>query len=206
MPTERRPALARRRRGSLGLETLLVLPVAVVIILLARFILDSMLTRHDVAVYTRGGVVTAAALDRTDPVTCNQFGRTLDDREGVDRTAVASCADREAEGGLSSQQPFFRALRDGASAWPDILRDIDPRRAEQDIRASAIGTVTFTRPPFSETGTPEATRDVQLRPRQDFWDHDEARLANGHDAVVWQELSRKGTYRLFPDVFPARSR
>lgn len=197
--------LTKRRRGSLALEAVAIVPFVVMVILLSRFILEATLTRHEVAVFTRGSVASAASAKSASPLSCTFDKAAFSGRTGVTQSASVICTQRDGERGLSREKPFFRALRDGASAWADIVRDVEQTDPIHDMMGRGNGSLTFTRPDFlSQRGSP-ASAKVFLLPQDVLWDHEKSPWKEGHDQVIWQELDNGKTNKLFPNVFPSRN-
>lgn len=64
--------------------------------------------------------------------------------------------------------------------------------------------MSFVSTQFLQQQSPKTSAGTYLAPDNTRWTHDEARLAEGHDRVVWDELcaGRGVVYALFPNVFP----
>jgi len=197
--------LFRRRKGSLGLEAVAIVPFAIMMILLSRFILEAMLTRHEVAIYTRGSTASAAAAKTTSSMNCDFDKTAFTSRSGVTQSATISCKMQDGEAGLQKVDPFFDALQDGAAAWPEILRDVDQGDPINDILGNGNGSMAFDRPAFLETRDSGASKQAYLLPQDELWDHNDDPWKAAHDPVDWDELSKKNTYKLFPRVFPSRN-
>jgi len=196
--------LQRRRRGEIGMEAMLILPVAVIVILLARLILEGMLVRQEVAVYTRSGTASAAAAESTLPLYCTSDRAPFSERPAVSQTALVLCREREAEQGLTTQPEFWRAIRDGAQPFRRILRDVDQTDAVMDMAGDGRGTTVFTGPSFLAQIPLMTTGSTALFPQQSLWMHHDEPMRASYDPVMWDALREQGTYRLFPEVFPAR--
>lgn len=190
-----------RRRGSVSVEALMVLPVAVVMIFLGRFVLEASLNRQETAVFARGSAVAAAASGSTAVLSCDFDRQDFDGRPAVEQSATVTCSRRSAEGGLSREQPMWDEVEEGAAPWDEILRDVKPRNGPRDILASARATMTFDGPAFLEQQDPTLAAQGYLSPERTLWTHGEGRLDEGHDRVIWDELCLHGTYWLFPRVF-----
>lgn len=194
-----------RRRGSLGLEAVAIVPFALMMILLSRFVLEAMLTRQEVAVYTRGSTVSAAFGDSTQPTVCTFDDTPFSSRSSVSQTYDVTCRKRDSETGIRSSKKFFVALRDGAQPWPEILRDVDRREPIMDMQGDGDGSVTFDRPQFLSTRGGQGSAKNYLSPMDEVFDHSEDPYKKAHDPVAWAELKKRKTYKLFPDVFPSRN-
>jgi hypothetical protein len=209
MPIEAiKQSTRRTRRGSLGLEVVLIIPFAVMFILLGRFVLEAVLTRHEVAVFTRGSAVRAAqaAEETLLWLACTHDREPFTSRAGISQSVKVDCRLRDGERGLQRERPFFRTMRNAAGAWPDILRDVDPGGPIRDVLSEGTGSMQFDRPPFLATRGSQDTEQRFMLPQDDVWDHGESPWSAGYDPVIWDELSRHGTYRLFPNLFPARDK
>ena len=196
----------RRRRGSLSLEAIMMIPVAMIVLLTARYIAEGMLTRQEVAVYTRSSTINAATSSLPRVLSCTADQSDIGRKPGVTQTVSATCSSHPAEGGLRRERPFFAALREGARPSPRILRDIDRNQRITDVRGSGTGSFLLEKPDFLTQQGAVTSQRVHLTPEMRFWDHRTQPYANGHDRAIWQELRRRGTYRLFPRVFPAAGR
>ena len=197
--------LGRRRRGSLAMEGLMILPVVMVAILLGRYVLEGAMTRQEVGVYTRGSTASAAAAETFGPADC-MFDRTpFGEREGVDLTTEVACTNRNSEAGLRSAPGFWDALEDGARPFGrhgDLLRDVHPGGPPADVAGRGQGSMQFLRPDFLAMQSGAATQAAHLRPGPELYTHRAAPLRAGHDPAIWQALRREGVWRLFPEVFP----
>ncbi|MEM8631804.1 MAG: hypothetical protein AAGF74_11240 [Pseudomonadota bacterium] len=198
--------LGTRRRGSLAVEALMVVPIALIMVLLSRFVAETLLTRHEVAVYARGSAGSAAALASVNPLACTFDTSGFQGPPGVNRNGSARCEFTRAEAGLRQEDPFFAALRSGSQGWTALADGVDPKADMQDIYASGSGMLAFDRPPFLQRQTTGSPGSSFLRPNRDTWDHSDRNWATGHDPEVWRELRQRSTYRLFPNVFPSRNR
>ena len=191
-----------RRRGSVTIEGLMVLPVALVVILLGRLVLEASLHRQETAVYARGAATNAAVVARTSA--CDFDDEVFQGRASVEQTGSASCTRRDAERGLSREEPIWDALEEAANPWDEILRDVRPRSGPRDMIATADFSLTMTAPQFLSDQAPTAARDRHIAPERRYWDHREGDFGEGHDRVIWEELCREATWQLFPNVFPSR--
>ena len=194
----------RRRRGEIGMEAMLILPVAIIVILLARLILEAMLVRQEVAVFTRSGTAAAAVAESTLPIHCTSDRAPFTERPAVTQTGQVGCQEREAEQGLTTQREFWPALRNGAQPFPRILRDVYQDDAVMDMQGDGDGTTAFTRPEFLARIATMTTDDRALFPQGTLWMHHDEPMRASYDPVMWDALREQGTWRLFPEVFPAR--
>lgn len=196
--------LFRRRRGSLGMEAMMILPAAIVVILLARLILEGMLVRQEVAVFTRSATATAAQAESTLPIHCTADRDPFSERPAVTQNALIACRERPAEGGLQTQRTFWEAIRNGANPWSRILRDIDVDEDLNDMQGDGRGASAFTSPAFLSGIGIMTTSGTALFPEGELWTHEDEPLRSSYDPVIWDALREQGTWRLFPEVFPAR--
>jgi len=192
----------RIRRGSVTIEGLMVLPVAVVVILLGRLVLEASLHRQETAVYARGSATSAAIVARTSA--CRFEDEAFEGRASVEQTGSARCTRRDAERELSREEPIWDALEDAANPWDEILRDVRPTTGPRDMIATAEFTLTMTAPAFLADQAPTLAEERHLAPERRYWGHREDDYAEGHDRVIWEELCREATWQLFPNVFPSR--
>ncbi len=188
-----------RRRASVAIEAVMILPVVLAIILLTRFILESSLNRQEVAVYVRGTTVAAGAAKSISSNACKFDATPFSGRSQADQSVTQTCNWRTAENGLSD--PFWDAVSDGASAWRGIISDVEPRSPLQDVRAEATGTATFTRTDFLNGAGAQTNKQVYLSPQNVLWTHSETNFDTAHNDAIWQELNPQKTGRLFPNVF-----
>ncbi|WP_347313413.1 hypothetical protein [Defluviimonas sp. SAOS-178_SWC] len=196
--------LIRRRRGSLSLEAVMIVPFAIVVMLTARYIVEGMLTRQEVAVFTRASTVSAASSTLPRIVACDADRTPFGAKPGVSASASVSCSSYRAEQGLKREKPFFRALRDGARPWPQILRDVDRKEPVNDVKGSGSGRFLLSQPDFLRKQGAVTSRQTYLTPEPEFWDHGTKPYTAAHDPVIWQALRQRNTYKLFPNVFPSR--
>lgn len=191
----------RTRRGSVTIEALMLVPVAIVMILMARAVLEGSLNRQETAVFARGSTIAAAAA-RSAFRSCDFEREQFGDLADVEQTATVRCSRRGAEGGLSDEQPMWDEVEDGARAWDDILRDVKPRRGPRDVVATAEVTLTLETPAFLNEQNAATSAQRHIAPDRVLWTHSERGYDAAHSGVIWDELCRSGTYRLFPNVFP----
>jgi hypothetical protein len=194
--------IGRRRQGSLAMEALLTLPIAVAIILLVRFLFEGAMTRHEVAVHARGSAVSAAAADSVLPIFCRHDSSFIT-RSGVSKDFLVFCSARDGETGLDEEKPIMEALKDGASAWPGILRDLEDEGPFNDYRSRGQGSTRFASPPFLANQGMIENDAAYLSPSLKVFDHSDDPWRAAHDGAVWDELGSK-TSKLFPNLFPAR--
>lgn len=194
----------RTRRGSVTIEGVMIIPVALVLLLMGRFLLEASLNRQETAVYARGSATAAAVAVRTSA--CRFDEDAFTGRPSVEQTGSVRCNRRDAERGLSQEEPIWDALDEAAEAWPEILRDVRPRTGPRDIVSTAEYTMTLTAPAYLADQAPVLAEQSHLAPERVYWDHGEDDLDEGHDRVIWEELCREATWQLFPNVFPSRGR
>ena len=192
----------RTRRGSVTIEALMVLPVAIVMILLARMVLEMSLNRQEVAVFARGSAITAAMSEDHRRQRCDFERSHFDGRVSVEQEEGVSCSNPDSETHLSREERMWDAVEDGAQPWPDILRDVRPTASPRDVIADASSDMTMTSPAFLSDQDASRSEQVYVAARDLLWDHDEENMAEAHDAVIWEELCLEATYQLFPNVFP----
>lgn len=196
------PRCGKVRRGSVSIETVTVIPVAVTLLLLGRFILEAGLTRHELAVYTRTATANAADATSTSFFHCEADRDPFTSRETVTQTASVECSQPNGEKGLSREQPFMRAMKKGARPFPKITRDVERNNETRDMRGNGDGSMTFDRPDFlARQGTVSPTAVYQI-PQDELWSAADQPWTKAHDPVLWQELRRRGTHRLVPNLFP----
>jgi hypothetical protein len=198
--------LRRRRRGSLSLEAVMLIPVAMIVLLTSRYIAEGMVTRQEVAVYTRASTMNAATSALTRLVSCTADRSDIGQKSGITQTIAATCASHPAERGLRRERAFFDALREGARPSPRILRDILRNQRIVDVRGTGTGSFVMAKPDFLTQSGAVTSRQVYITPEMRFWDHRTDPYANWHDRAIWQELRQQGTYQLFPRVLPAAGR
>jgi hypothetical protein len=178
----------------------MILPVALIMILLGRYILEGSLNRQEAAVFSRGGTVAAAVAQST--AQCDFSRDAFSGRPSVEQTPEIRCERRNAERGLNRERPVWTELEDAASAWDEILRDVRPRRGAGDYIGHSTASLSLEGPEFFSRQAAVNSAQTYLAPERVFWTHGESSFRNGHDRVIWDELCKRGTYRLFPNVFP----
>ncbi|MEP1598075.1 MAG: hypothetical protein ABJM18_06930 [Hyphomonas sp.] len=190
------------RRGSLSLEVILALPVALMLMIAASYIMENMIFRHEVGAVSRTAAGRAAA-----DLSCTGPGAVLEERSTMTRTATVSCQTIDDEGGLRSERPFWVSINQvSASHWSGFWRDIDPGRPVPSIVAVADASTiarqsAWAAQAFGATGTTQQHRRVHGQ----RWSHFRAPYRAGMDRQIWSRLSQAGTQSLFPNVFPARN-
>jgi hypothetical protein len=185
--------LQKRRRGEIGIEAMLILPVAIVIVLLSRFILEGMLVRQEVGVYTRSGTAAAAQAESRLPIYCTSDRDPFSARPAVDQTALMLCLERAAEGGLTSQPEFWPAVRQGSDPYPRMMRDVYQDDRVMDMAGDGFGTSTFARPRFLADAGMVNTSAAALFPQQTLWTHEDEPLKSSYDPVLWDALQEPGS-------------
>ena len=198
--------LNTKRRGSLGIEALMIVPFAVIMILMSRFILEAMLNRQEVAIYTRSSTVSAAHSTDSVQSSCTFDDTPFSSRSSVSQSSSVSCFKQNSEKGLRNVPEFFQALSEGARPWPGIIRDVKRDTAILDMKGDGDGSMTFDRPEFLSTRDSTSVTNSYVAPLDELFDHSEKPYKAAHDPVVWAELKKRQSYKLFPDVFPSRNK
>lgn len=180
----------------------MVLPVAILVILTARYIAEGMLTRQEIGVHTRAATVNAASSRLPQSLSCTADRTGFNRKPGVRQTASVRCSDYRAEQGLRREKPFFRALRDGARAWPEMADTVTPRERISDVAGDGTGTFLLEKPDFLKAQGAVTSRQAFLIPQAKFWDHDIAPFAVADDRLIWRALRGRNVHQLFPRVFP----
>jgi len=194
----------RTRRGSVTVEALMVLPIAVLMILLGRMLLEASLNRQETAVFARGSAVSEATTGAFSFGSCDFERDAFAGRPSVEQQPNVRCSRRDAESGLSAERPMWDEIEEGAAPWDEILRDVRPRRMPRDVVASAEVSMRLTGPAFFTRQSPTRGAQRYITPdRGMLWTHGEDDLAEGHDRVIWDELCGGASWRLFPNVFPS---
>ena len=191
------------RRGSVTVEGVMVLPIAVVVIVLGQYLLEASLHRQETAVSARSSTVEAAAARRVPTSGCSTETADFSDRASVEQTENVERCRRNGERGLSRERPVWDALERAADPWDEILRDVRPRRGPSDIVGAATTDMTFDGPAFLENEDPVDARQRFIWPEAVAWTHEDDGFEEGHDAVIWDELCKSETWKLFPAVFPS---
>jgi hypothetical protein len=196
----------RRRRGSLSIEAVMVLPLALVLILMTRFGMEAMVTRQEVAIYTRGAAMNKALISLPLNASCQHADtNVLSTTAGVNRDSKASCTTENGELGLNREKRIFTALDDGASNWRQMATQISNGISILDVVANGSGEMSFDNPPFLQQSGSRGTSHTFKRPADEFWLHDDERQWQvGHDPVIWKDLPNT-TRRLVPNLFPSRN-
>ena len=190
------------RRGSVTVESLMVLPIAVVMILLGRYILEASLNRHEAGVFARGSTVAAATARSTRARDCDFDRQDFNTRSSVSQTPLARCSRQSGERTLSREDPMWDAVEDGASAWSGILRDVKPNRSPNDIVGTGEASMTLSSPQFISQQNPTQAEQRYISPERVLWTHNEGRFDEAHDKAIWDELCKSSTYWLVPNVLP----
>jgi hypothetical protein len=191
----------RMRRGSLVVEAVLILPLVIAFMLVSVYVLEAMVFRQDLAAATRTAAAQAAA-----HMSCIGPGAVLDPRGLSTRSATVTCSVVDAEAGLRSERPFFNAMEQAYSRhWPRFWRDIEPGAPVPGHVARGQGSVQVTQLSWIARGF-GAVETAFLHRRTDgqLWTHHNQDWKKAMDPVIWAKLSERGTFQLFPRVFPAR--
>lgn len=195
----------------------MTIPVMIIVVLLTKFVLETMLLRHENAIYTRGSVVRAAELTTKDTVSqltlnatrCWHDKSDIGLRNGVSRNVRSICRLRLAENALPEWRRFGRVVHD-AARHKDMIRSLDFLKHPHDIEARGYGSISFSTPPFLSRTSGDKSGHRNVRPTTDFWTYNDPKWANAHDKALWSDLRPFGLYGgpqwLFPEVFPARGR
>ena len=208
--------LTRRRRGSLALEAIMVLPVVIILVLLASFILEGMLARHETAVHSRN---TAARVAMVAPASlgtvtlgtaCLANPNEAGPRDNVSRSIYATCKWRDAEAGMKKRQPFFDMLDRSARGAPYLhtyLSQLDTWDEVKDLEVTGRGGMSFDKPAFLTNQGATSHRQIQLRGRSDIWTYggiSDAEWQWGHDRAIWEKLEGGRSYYFIrtPLFFP----
>lgn len=192
------------RRGSVSLEVVMIIPVAVTFLLIARYVLEAGLTRHEVAVYTRTATANAADAVSSSVLYCDADRAPFSGSGAARRTAAVSCSRPDGERGLQRERPFFDALKKGANSFPRITRDVERGNELRDIQGEGNGSMSFDRPDFLNRQGGVKTQASYRIPQDALWSAADAPWTKAHDPVLWDELRRRGTHRLVPNLFPGR--
>ncbi|MEM9707642.1 MAG: hypothetical protein AAF871_02535 [Pseudomonadota bacterium] len=190
------------RRGSVTLEGLTVLPIAVTMVFLGKFILEASLNRQETAVYARGAAVTSASAGRTSACDFDQdafLGRT-----GIlQEVTEIDCQGQDAERALNREKPIWDEVEEGAVAWDEILRDVRPSDPVEDIVSTAEVKLTIQGTDFLSQQNPTLGRQSYVSADRLAWTHSDGDFAEAHDLVIWEELCKGPAIWMFPNVFPA---
>lgn len=199
MATKRPGIFARRRKGSLSVEFVLVLPIAVCVTLLAAYIAEALMFRTEATAAVRTAAHAAAG-----DAPCQVSDPDAHSRVGTSRSLQVYCQRIDEEADLRRVRPFFEALRRAASGWPELVDGIEPELPIASVLARGEGSVAMTAPPYLQSFGAVETSSLHRVPTTDQWDHGQENWRRGYDPEIWAALSEQGTYQLFPNVFPSR--
>lgn len=193
----------------------MIVPAAIMMIFVARFVMEAMITRQETAVYIRSSSVSAAAASASYEGylatanmlrSCKADKDPFSDQPQLTQQVQALCLWRNAEQGVPSNQRFWQRSWDGAKAWQNLIRDVKPRslqNAERDVHGRVLSSMQFQRPDFLQRQGRGVVAHEYLVPTSKVWDHKKRPFKQASDKVIFQELKRKPTYKLFPNVFPS---
>jgi len=190
------------RRGSVTIEGVMVLPIAVIVIVLGQYLLEASLHRQETAVSARLSTVEAASARSVPTSGCSSDTPDFSGRQTVEQTGEIARCRGDGERGLSRERPVWDALETAADPWDEILRDVRPRGGPSDILGTATADMTFDGPAFLSEEDPANARQRFIWPEKVAWTHADDGFEEGHDDVLWDELCESETWKLFPNVFP----
>lgn len=205
----------KNRRGSIGLEAVMIVPAALMMIFVARFVSEGMLTRQETSVYIRSSTVNAAVSSAaytgsTATVMlyrgCKADREPFSDQSQLNQAVYASCFWRPAEQGVDSSDKFWKRSETGANPWSKLIRDVKPTSPERDVHGRIFATMQFERPDFLQRQGGAQVQHQYLAPTTKIWNHEKRPLKQASDKVIYQELRRENTHKLFPRVFPSWNR
>lgn len=185
------------RSGSASLETVLLLPLILVGLLVAQYITNTSLNRGDTVTYGRSAATHLAFNGQcgADIAAGSSVG-------GLSENITVACRTIDGEKGLRAELPFWAALKREGSGWPQITQDVAPKHV-LDATSLSKGEVAFTAPPFLTNLSGASSQEAYRVPVAALWTHYDGPFKAGYDPVLYVEFQKRGTYRLFPNVFPA---
>lgn len=189
-----------RRRGSVSLETVLTLPLVVVLAVLSQYVAETMIFRDATGAVARLGAYAHAADEGCAKVRAGDVGR-----DGVERSIRVACRPADDERGLTRTPRFFVAMDRASSDYPGLIRDVRPSRPLYGAEARADGGVRIESPPFLANFDETATSELSRAPYAARWAHTDEPWRRGYDPTIRRTLASKGTHQLFPRVFPAHN-
>ncbi len=204
----------RNRRGSIGLEAIMLVPVATMMIFVARYVSEATVSRQEIAVHLRSATENAAGASaafvgqRARPAVmanCRADKTAFFDNANVAQSGQASCVLHYAERDVPRKDRFWVRADDGAQPWPAINRDFAPIIHIYDVKSKVInGSMRFRGSNFLQRQGEVEIFHQYITPRMNVWDHKKAPLKKASDPQIWKELKRRPTYKLFPNVFPGK--
>jgi hypothetical protein len=168
----------RRRRASLSLEAIMLIPVVMIVILTSRYIAEGMLTRQEVAVYTRASTMSAATSSLPRILSCTADRSEIDARPGVLQTVGADLHLPPGRTRPATRATLLRGAPDGARPSLGILRDIDRNQRITDVKGTAPEASFWTNPSFLTQQGAVTSRQVYLMP--------EMKLLRSPDAALFE--------------------
>ncbi len=203
----------KSRRGSIGLEAAMMVPATIMMIYVARFVMEAMITQQETAVYMRSSTVNAAVSASSYSGLigqimiargCKSDREPFNDQSQLSQAIKVSCSEQDAESGVPGRLKFWKRPEDGAAPWKKLLRDVKPSRQISDVRGVVIfSTMQFQRPDFLQRQGSGQSGHTYLVPKPKVWDHKKRPLKQASDKVIYQELRTENTHKLFPNVFPS---
>lgn len=191
----------------------MIVPALLMMIYVARFVMEAMITQQETAVYMRSSTVNAAVsassyngifgkLKITQGCKANK--EPFNDQPQLAQSIKVSCFEQDAESGVPGQLKFWNRAEDGATPWKALLRDVKPTQQMQDVRGTVLSsTMQFQRPAFLQRQGAGQSGHTYLAPKIQVWDHKKRPLKQATDRVIYEELRKKDTHKLFPNVFPS---
>ena len=191
--------LSSARSGAVSLEAILILPVLVGFVLMARVVSESLLLRADTSSDLRQAVVSDA-----ETSVCMRTTVGTVPREGVDRNAYVFCWRQDEETVTQQETTFQEAMRKIAQPAAYLLDDIGRDMRADAVLASASGQAAFESGYFLHQRDDMRTTQRRAWPESDTWMELDQPWRDGLDPTLYRELSRYGSaIELFSRVFPA---
>ncbi|MEO0747713.1 MAG: hypothetical protein AAFZ10_04975 [Pseudomonadota bacterium] len=189
-------------RGAMSIEAVLVVPILVACVLMARVVAESFLLRADAASDARQAVVSMA-----DTKICWPAQSDYVARQDMSRSGFTSCWTEDAER-ITRQEPKFQdAIRRASRQASFLYRDVIPDMRADTALARSRGTSSFTTPNVLRQRDTVNTQQTRSWPSYDTWEERDQPWRDGLDKAIYQQIERLGdAERLFPRVFPAARR
>lgn len=191
MPGDALKRFWRDEGGFATFETMWSIPVLLVLVVISIFLHETVENRADVVISTR-----TSAMNQALNNSCSQTNSILPDITQILSSRSVRCTKTNAEAETKRSAKFWPNMRNAASAFPGVIRDVQLNRVDA-IRADGRARLENMR-----GARPIEVRTQNMVPTTEFWRHHKQPWRRGYDRAIFRELGR--SRQLFRTVFPAR--
>lgn len=185
------------RRGTSSIETLTLLPVFIALLILGLYISETVRGRNVYFAQVRTIVMNASATGSC--LSSNLLGQS----EGMFGIFSTVCTEHRDEDPLSAGDKFWKRTENAASAYRELITTVTPSAPVSGATGTGVGDA-----PGRQVGSmfelSGATYILRFTgPGDERWIHSDDPFRVGQDQVLYDELKKRGSHQLFPNVFPA---